>query len=92
MVVKVYLSGHLTSFSGGEREVALAADPANVAEALEALWRLHPALRDRVLDEQDNIRTHVNIFVGSRSVKKLDGLETAIDYPEIHIFNAVSGG
>lgn len=92
MAITVYLSGHLKSFTGGETEVALPSDGATVSEALESLWKLHPALRDRVLNEQGEIRQHVNIFLGTSDIKRLAGLKTAVNSNEIHIFNAVSGG
>lgn len=92
MAVTVYLSGHLKSFSGGETEVALDDQFNSIGHALDSLWKLHPALRDRVLNEQGEIRQHVNIFLGSEDVKRLDGLSTKLDSAEIHIFNAVSGG
>ena len=92
MSVVVYLSGHLKNFTGGETEVALDADFDSVADALNSLWKLHPALRDRILNEQDEIRQHVNVFVGSDDVKRMQGLQTAVNSDEIHIFNAVSGG
>ena len=92
MSVVVYLSGHLKSFTGGETEVALESDFDSVQSALDTLWKRHPALRDRVLNEQGEIRQHVNVFVGSDDVKRLKGLETKVNSGEIHIFNAVSGG
>lgn len=92
MALTVYLSGHLKPFSNGELKVPLGSDFATVGEALESLWAAHPALRDRVLNEQGEIRQHVNVFVGSKDVKRKTGLETKIDSNEIHIFNAVSGG
>ena len=92
MAMMVYLSGHLKGFTGGETEVRLDSNFAAVSEVLDSLWSRHPALRDRILTEQGEIRPHVNIFVGSRDVKRLDGLATAVNADEIHIFNAVSGG
>jgi molybdopterin converting factor small subunit len=93
MALTVFLSGHLKSFSNGELQVPLNSDFADVAGALESLWKIHPALRDRVLNEQGEIRQHVNIFVGSDDVKHLKGLQTRVDPgSELHIFNAVSGG
>lgn len=93
MALTVHLSGHLKTFSNGELEVPIDGDFANVGEALDSLWKIHPALRDRVLNEQGEIRTHVNIFAGSDDVKRLKGLQTGIDPgSDIHIFNAVSGG
>ena len=91
-MVTVYLSGHLKSYTGGETQTLLDADFATVGEALDSLWNVYPALRDRILTEQGEIRPHVNIFVGSDDVKRLKGLETALKSDELHIFNAVSGG
>ena len=67
-------------------------DFTTVEGVLEVLWTKHPALRDRVLTEQGDIRQHVNIFVGSNDVKRKRGLQTTVDANDIHIFNAVSGG
>ena len=92
MSVTVFLSGHLKSFSNGALEVSLDDNLATVDDALESLWKIHPALRDRVLNEQGEIRTHVNIFSGTDDVKHLQGLATKLRSDELHIFNAVSGG
>jgi molybdopterin synthase sulfur carrier subunit len=92
MPVTVHLSGHLRSFADGEVEVLLPNEYATVGEALDSLWKQHVALRDRVLNEQGEIRQHVNIFVGSDDVKRKKGLDTKLGSSEVHIFNAVSGG
>ena len=92
MSVTIYLSGHLKTFTGGETEIALDSDFDSVADVLNSLWKRHPAVRDRVLNEQGEIRQHVNIFVGSEDVKRREGLRTTVDANELHIFNAVSGG
>jgi molybdopterin synthase sulfur carrier subunit len=92
MAITVYLSGHLKSFTGDKTEIALGNDFASVGDALNSLWKLHPALRDRVLNDQGDIRQHVNVFVGSDDVKRIKGLRTKLTTDEIHIFNAVSGG
>lgn len=92
MAVTVYLSGHLKSLTGGVTEFALEGDVATVGDALNEVWQRHPALRDRILNEQGEIRQHVNIFVGSDDVKRLRGLQTTVNTGDIHIFNAVSGG
>jgi sulfur-carrier protein len=92
MSVTVHLSGHLKAFSNGELEISLPGEYQTVRDVLDSLWQRHGALHDRVLTEQGEIRQHVNIFVGSSDVKRLNGLNTAIANKEIHIFNAVSGG
>ena len=92
MPITIYLSGHLKNFTGGSTEFVLDSNFNSVGDALESLCKQHPALRDRILNEQGEVRQHVNIFLGSDDVKRLSGLNTKIQSGEIHIFNAVSGG
>jgi molybdopterin synthase sulfur carrier subunit len=90
---RVFLSGHLKSFSRGRTEFALDGEYNTAGEALAGLWLESPALRDRILNEQGEIRQHVNIFYEGRDVRRLDGLDTKIAPDrELHLFNAVSGG
>jgi molybdopterin converting factor small subunit len=64
-----------------------------VAETLETLFALHPALRDRVLDEGGSVRRHVNVFVASESIRHTGGLATPVgEGAEVFIMPAVSGG
>lgn len=92
MSVTVYLSGHLKEFTRGVTEVEMPGKYITVGGLLEGLWTDYPALRDRVLNEQGEIRQHVNIFLGPLDVKRLEGLHTPVTDRELHIFNAVSGG
>jgi MFS family permease/molybdopterin converting factor small subunit len=65
----------------------------SLGEALEALWAIYPAVRDRVLTEQGEVRPHVNVFVGTESSRWSGGLTTPVpDGAEISILPAVSGG
>ena len=92
-MLKVFVSGHLKEFTGGGTEFVLDSEHRNVADVLSALWLQRAALRDRILNEQGEIRQHVNIFYEGRDVRRLDGLATTVaDGSELHIFNAVSGG
>lgn len=92
MSVTVYLSGHLKEFSRGDTEALLEGRYITIGGLLDDLWKQYPALRDRVLNEQGEIRQHVNIFLGPLNVKRLEGLHTPMTDIEVHIFNAVSGG
>ena len=92
MSITVHLSGHLKPFANGAVEVNLPGDFVTVDDALRSLWQEYPALRDRVLNEQGEIRRHVNIFAGTDDVKRRKGLQTPLGSTELHIFNAVSGG
>lgn len=47
----------------------------------------------KLMDEQGNLRPHVNIFLDSDNCRNLEGLETKIQSnAEISIFPALSGG
>lgn len=93
MPITISIPSYLAAFAAGQRSVRLAASPANVSEAFDALWQLHPALRDRVLDEQGEVRQHINVFVGEESIRFANGLATALpEKSEILIVPAVSGG
>ncbi len=53
----------------------------------------YPGIRQRVLDDQGELRRHVNVFVDGQSVRHLDGLATqARADSEISILPAISGG
>jgi molybdopterin synthase sulfur carrier subunit len=93
MAVTFYIAGYLSSFAEGNSSIVMNESPSTVGEALTALWTRHVGLRDRIVTESGEIRPHVNIFVGSRSVKRESGLQTTVEEgDEISILAAVSGG
>src|SRR5215212_10109892 len=64
-----------------------------VGDALAALGRRAPGVLDRVVDEQGDVRIHVNVFRNGESIRFLDGLRTGIpDGSTILILAAISGG
>ena len=64
-----------------------------VAEAIEALASQHPGIRDRVLDEQGELRRHVNIFVDGENARFIGGLSARVNVDsEMWIHPALSGG
>jgi molybdopterin converting factor small subunit len=93
MAVVFFIPGPLRGFTGGQARVEIGAAPATVGEALEQLWKLHPGVRDRLVTETGEVRTHVNLFVGVESVRSTGGLATPIpEGAEISIIPAISGG
>lgn len=64
-----------------------------VREALRTLEIHSPSAIDRVLDEQGNLRQHVNVFLNQENTRFLAGLDTpAPDGSTIHVIGAISGG
>lgn len=93
MAVSVVLPRALTPYVRGLGTVQVDTSCATVRDALDRVAERWPALVDRVLTEQGELRRHVNVFVGDESIAFLDGLGTAIeDGATITIVPAVSGG
>lgn len=93
MSVSVVLPHALTPYARGSGTLRLDGAFATVADALAAVAQQWPAVTDRVLTEQGELRRHVNVFVGEESVRFLDGLDTELgDGATITIVPAVSGG
>ena len=64
-----------------------------VGEAIVMLGRDYPGVRQRVLDEQNNIRRHVNVFVDGENVRFANGGATQLtNDSEVRIYPAISGG
>ncbi len=93
MTITVHIPGALREFTGGRASVSLETDATTVGAALTDLWVTYPGLRDRVTTEQGRVRPHVNVFVGTESIRYTGGLDSPVsDRDEISIIPAVSGG
>ena len=93
MSVRVFVPSALRQHTAGRDEVLLEGAHGTVADALEALFREHPGLRDRVLTETGQLRQHVHLFVGNESIRDSGGFATPVpEGAELTILPAVSGG
>jgi molybdopterin converting factor small subunit len=93
MRITLRLASYLRPLAADQSTVTLSGDFATVADALAAVWALHPAVRHRVLDETGALRQHVNVFVGQDNTRFTGGLATLLtDNAEVSILPAVSGG
>lgn len=93
MAIVFHIPGALREFTSGRRQVEIGASPATLADALTMLWAMYPGLRDRIANEQGQVREHINLFVGKENVRYTGGLATPVaPGSEISIVPAVSGG
>jgi sulfur-carrier protein len=89
--VIVRIPAPLRSYTRGADEVRV--DGSCVADALASLSELHDGLRSRILDPEGEPRQFVNIFLGSRNVRALQGMATPVSEGDvISIVPAVAGG
>jgi sulfur-carrier protein len=93
MAIVFHVPTYLRTYTGGQGEVSIGASGQTVNDALAALWKVYPGLRDRVVTEQNEVRQYLNIFVGADNIRDLAGLATeAKDGCEITIVPSVAGG
>ncbi len=93
MPITINIPGALREFTAGRSTVEIALSRGTVADALSALWALYPGVRDRLVNEQGQVRQHINIFVGDENIRYTGGLATpVVEGSVISIVPAVSGG
>lgn len=89
--IKVRIPTPLRGYTGGRDEIDAAGD--TVGDALSALGAAHHGLLDRVLAADGEPRQFVNLFLGERNVRDLQGLRTPLAPGDvIAIVPAVAGG
>ena len=86
--MRVNLSSHFRSYTAGKSSVE--AGGATVADVMADLDRRFPGLRFRIIDEQDEVRRHVKVFVNLDSIEDLSTPVGPSD--ELHVIGALSGG
>lgn len=93
MPITFHIPGALRQFTDGRSTVTVEFSTGTVADALAALWALYPGVRDRIVNEQGQIRQHINIFIGNEHIRYTGGLASPLrEGSEISIVPAVSGG
>lgn len=91
MSVTVRVPTTLRTLTAGAAEVEV--EGATVADAIDALDAAHPGFRERLLDDDGNLRRFVNVFVADDDVRFLEGLDTKVpDGETVSIIPAVAGG
>jgi MoaD family protein len=90
MATKVRIPASLRTLTGGKDEVTAAG--ATVGALIDELEKLHPGIKDRLVDEK-GVRRFVNLYVGEEDVRFLGGLGTELKAgDELSIVPAIAGG
>jgi len=85
--MKVLIPSALHSYTQGSRAVA---SGSTLDEVLVDLDRQYPGIRFRMIDEQQQLRRHMRIFVNGVSAQALS--QTMRPDDEVVIVQALSGG
>ena len=66
---------------------------ATVGEALKALGAVHSGITERVMTPEGQLRSFVNVYLGTDDINSVDGLDTAVsDGDVLSVVPAVAGG
>lgn len=91
MGVTVRIPTPLRRMTGGADKVEL--DVADLSQMIDTLESDYPGFKERLLDEEGELRYFVNIYVNGEDIRFDQGLRTAIKSgDEISIVPAVAGG
>ncbi|MGA3172397.1 MAG: MoaD/ThiS family protein [Chthoniobacteraceae bacterium] len=66
---------------------------ANIGELIDDLEKSFPGIKERLCDQNGNVRRFVNIFLNDEDIRFLDNKATAVkEGDEISIVPAIAGG
>jgi molybdopterin converting factor small subunit len=86
--IRVRVASLLHNYTGGRSTIEV--DAATVGDALSAMERQFPGFLFRIVDEQQQIRPHMNVFLNEEKV--LDLATPVGAGMEIYVVGALSGG
>tara|TARA_B100001123_G_C14493763_1_gene703501 strand:- start:185 stop:460 length:276 start_codon:yes stop_codon:yes gene_type:complete len=68
-------------------------DASTISELIDGLESLYPGMKDRLLDENGELRYFVNLYLNGEDVRFLNGVDTNVNSgDELSIVPAVAGG
>ncbi len=91
MGVMVRIPTPLRRMTNGQSKVEI--ESADLGELVEKLNSEFPGFKDRLVDENGELRYYVSIYLNGEDVRFLDGMSTSTNEgDEISIVPAVAGG
>ena len=90
-MIKVRIPTPLRPLTRGQGEVETRGT--NVAELIENLNAAHPGVKERLCDENGDLRRFVNVYVNEEDIRFLKGKDTVLkDGDEVSFVPAIAGG
>ena len=91
MSIVVRIPTPLRRLTEGQDKVDVVGD--SLGGVIDAMNEQYPGIRERICDDQGQLRNFVNVYINGEDVRFLQGLETATtDGDEISVVPAVAGG
>ena len=93
MAVEVVLPGVLADLAGGTKHLQVEPAGGTLADLLDTLAAVHPALARRIRDEAGAVRRFVNVYEDGDDVRYAGGLGTpGSDGAVVQVLPSVAGG
>jgi molybdopterin synthase sulfur carrier subunit len=74
-------------------ETSVDADGTTVEQIVESLESTYPGMRERLIEDNGDLRHFVNIYLNGEDIRYIDGLKSSVsDNDELSIVPAVAGG
>ncbi|MCS5642186.1 MAG: MoaD family protein [Dehalococcoidia bacterium] len=74
-------------------ETSVDADGTTVGQIVESLESTYPGMRERLIEDNGDLRHFVNIYLNGEDIRYIDGLKSSVsDNDELSIVPAVAGG
>ncbi|MFA9561888.1 MAG: ubiquitin-like small modifier protein 1 [Nitrospirota bacterium] len=90
-MIKVRIPTPLRPMTGGKNEVEIAGN--TVAEIIDNLGTAHPGIKERLYDEEGEVRRFINIYVNEEDIRFLTGKDTPLkDGDQVSIIPTIAGG
>jgi molybdopterin synthase sulfur carrier subunit len=81
----------LRRLTGDKDEVMV--DAKNIQDLVEKLESQFPGTRERLCDENGNLRRFINLYVNNEDIRFLEGMKTELkDSDVVSIIPAIAGG
>ncbi|MEM5809245.1 ubiquitin-like small modifier protein 1 [Pampinifervens florentissimum] len=91
MAITVRVPTPLRRITNGQGEVQVQAS--TIKEAIEKLEEAYPGFKERLVDEQGEVRRFVNLYLNDEDIRFLKGLDTELkDGDVLSIVPAIAGG
>lgn len=91
MAVTITIPTALRQYAGGQAAVKL--ESGSIGAVLATLVEQNPQLGKQLYNEQGQLRSFVNVYVGDDDIRYLQGIETPVpDGETVSIIPAIAGG
>jgi adenylyltransferase/sulfurtransferase len=90
-MAKILVPTALRAFTGGQSELEVSGKTAG--EVIASLAEAHPEIKQHLYDEEGELRSYVNVYIGEEDIRSLGGLDAPVSEKEtVTLVPAIAGG